>query len=75
VGASVGVRVVVGEGVMLGSGVKVGLGASVGVLVGLGVAVLQAESATPASKSVITISSNFLMRYFFFTSLITPSLG
>ena len=74
-GVSVGVRVAVGEGVRLGSGVKVGLGASVGVLVGLGVAALQAESATPASKSVNTISSNFLIRHFFFTGLITPSLG
>ena len=41
---------------------KVGLGGSVGVIVGLGVVVLQAESAIPASISINSITSIFLIR-------------
>ena len=62
VGVSVGVGVAVGGWVWLGSGVRVGLGASVGVLVGLEVAVLQAESAIPASKNINNITPIFLIR-------------
>ncbi len=54
--------VAVGGWVWLGSGVKVGLGASVGVIVGLGVVVLQVESAIPASISINSITSIFLIR-------------
>jgi len=56
------VGVAVGGWVWLGSGVRVGLGASVGVLVGLEVAVLQAESAIPASKNINNITPIFLIR-------------